>query len=487
MQNNNQVETQWRAMHSDPEQRHALRQEVQDSWHRSDEMGIDAEIAQIPRVSGERLDMIRQENKELLVYSNSILDSQLQRAQDEETIVLLFDNQGHLLKIFGDKSCKEKLSMHSVRVGSKWSENTIGTNVFSLGIKNKGCTKLVGAENYCKHLIDGAYYFAPIELENGDLYGGLAVLTPQHRQSDYLGSLAVSLARAIVLQIFWFVLSDVYGDCSDGQGMLNLDQSDGKNNILVMSSEIFKMLGIPPTTYYYEELETLIDPPPSNKEFWDIINSAQKVTDRTLKIEVRGKPNVISISTSRFQEEKFHMNGLLLSMNSQQRISRLVTQYSGSTARYTFDNVLGDSRAMAEVVERSRIAAMSDSNVLLLGESGVGKDIIAQAIHNGSQREQGPFVAVNCASFSKELIASELFGYESGAFTGAKRGGNIGKFELANNGTLLLDEIGDMPLDLQAVLLRALEENSFMKVGGNELVHVNVRIIAATNQNLSKK
>jgi transcriptional regulator with PAS, ATPase and Fis domain len=122
--------------------------------------------------------------------------------------------------------------------------------------------------------------------------------------------------------------------------------------------------------------------------------------------------------------------------------------------------------------------------VLLLGESGTGKDILAQAMHNASPRKNGPYLAINCAAIPRELIASELFGYEEGAFTGARKGGNIGKFEIADQGAIFLDEIGDMPLDLQTSLLRVLEEKTIMRLGGSKQIPVNVRIIAATNQDL---
>ncbi len=121
---------------------------------------------------------------------------------------------------------------------------------------------------------------------------------------------------------------------------------------------------------------------------------------------------------------------------------------------------------------------------MLLGESGTGKDIVAQAMHNASPRKNNSFLAINCAALPRDLIASELFGYEDGAFTGARKGGNIGKFELADQGTIFLDEIGDMPLDLQASLLRVLEEKKVMRLGGGKLVPVNVRVIAATNKDL---
>ncbi len=143
--------------------------------------------------------------------------------------------------------------------------------------------------------------------------------------------------------------------------------------------------------------------------------------------------------------------------------------------------------ASASKPSAAKTTSQSDSSILLLGESGTGKDVIAQAMHNESPRKNNPFLAINCAALPRELIASELFGYEDGAFTGAKKGGNVGKFELANQGTLFLDEIGDVPLDLQVALLRVLEEKSVIRMGGNKLVPVNVRIIAATNRNLEEE
>ncbi|OPZ75531.1 MAG: Limonene hydroxylase [Firmicutes bacterium ADurb.Bin456] len=134
----------------------------------------------------------------------------------------------------------------------------------------------------------------------------------------------------------------------------------------------------------------------------------------------------------------------------------------------------------------AKTAANSDSTVLLLGESGTGKDVFAQAIHNSSNRKRGPFVAINCGAIPRDLIGSELFGYTEGAFTGAKKGGSPGKFELADGGTIFLDEIGDMPAELQSNLLRVIEDKSIRRIGGTSIIPVNVRIIAATNRDLEK-
>ncbi|MCH3963217.1 MAG: sigma 54-interacting transcriptional regulator [Clostridium sp.] len=153
-------------------------------------------------------------------------------------------------------------------------------------------------------------------------------------------------------------------------------------------------------------------------------------------------------------------------------------------ARYSIENIIGNSPKIREVKSFALKVAKTDSNVLITGESGTGKELFAHGIHNASGRYLGPFVEINCAAIPSELFESELFGYEEGAFTGAKKGGKKGKFELANGGTIFLDEIGDMPMHMQVKLLRVIQNREIERVGGNKIEEINVRIIAATNKNL---
>ncbi len=153
-------------------------------------------------------------------------------------------------------------------------------------------------------------------------------------------------------------------------------------------------------------------------------------------------------------------------------------------AKYSWETIIGSSAKIVEAKYMGRKAALTNSNVLLLGESGTGKELFAHAVHNDSGRGDYSFIRVNCAAIPSELLEAELFGYEEGAFTGARKGGKIGKFELANNGTIFLDEIGDMPLDMQAKLLRVLQEREVERIGGHEAIQLDVRVIAATNKNL---
>lgn len=156
----------------------------------------------------------------------------------------------------------------------------------------------------------------------------------------------------------------------------------------------------------------------------------------------------------------------------------------GYAARYTFRDIIGKSDCIRELKDTAGKMALSDSAVLIYGQSGTGKELFAQSIHNGSKRKDYPFIAINCAAIPENLLESELFGYSEGAFTGAKKGGKAGYFEQAHKGTLFLDEIGEMNLALQTRLLRVLQEKEVIRVGGDRVINVDVRIISASNKNL---
>ena len=151
-----------------------------------------------------------------------------------------------------------------------------------------------------------------------------------------------------------------------------------------------------------------------------------------------------------------------------------------------FETIIGSSEKMEWLKTVALKAAKGNASVLVLGESGVGKEVFAHFIHNASIRRSGPFIKINCAAVPENLLESELFGYDEGAFSGARKGGKPGRFELANGGTLFLDEIGDMPLTMQAKLLRVLQEKEIERVGGTKTIKLDIRLIAATNRDLDK-
>jgi transcriptional regulator with PAS, ATPase and Fis domain len=176
---------------------------------------------------------------------------------------------------------------------------------------------------------------------------------------------------------------------------------------------------------------------------------------------------------------------LVATFTELKRATSLAQRMVGSSARYSFGDIIGKSSSIRRTLTLGEAAARSDVSVLITGESGTGKEVLAQAIHNAGGRSAGPFVAVNCAAIPRDLLESELFGYDAGAFTGARKGGRPGKFELAEGGTILLDEIGDMPLEMQAKMLRVLQEKVTTRLGGSRETAISCRIVATTNRDLA--
>ncbi len=233
------------------------------------------------------------------------------------------------------------------------------------------------------------------------------------------------------------------------------------------------------------------DIPDLNSSLKDILKmemeSASKMLDMgDKKIYASRVPLIMN------ENKKNRLFGVMMTLQEVGKIQKMEAQirkelYSrGLVARFKFEDVIFKSQAMEEVVNRGRRYARTDSTVLVMGESGTGKELFAHSIHQESPRDQGPFVAVNCATIPENLLESELFGYSEGAFTGAKKGGKPGLFELAHGGTIFLDEISEIPLNLQARLLRVLQEKSVRRVGDDKIIPVDVRIIAATNRDLLK-
>ena len=165
---------------------------------------------------------------------------------------------------------------------------------------------------------------------------------------------------------------------------------------------------------------------------------------------------------------------------------KIESYVKGHHARYTFDDIIGESDVMRETISHADRFARYESNILIMGESGTGKEVFAQSIHNASRRRMQPFVALNCGALPPSLLESELFGYVDGAFTGASRKGKKGLFEIAEQGTIFLDEISEMDTQGQIRLLRVLEEREVMRIGSDKVIPVNVRVIAASNKNLEK-
>ena len=218
----------------------------------------------------------------------------------------------------------------------------------------------------------------------------------------------------------------------------------------------------------------------------EIIDTKKSVID--VEYFLRFKEKTVQLTNSGYPvfDRKRDVIGAIDIFRSIERSRKLTSTMAGYEAFFKFDHIIGESRKIKENIKLAKVFAKSSENILIIGESGTGKELFAQAIHNYSNRRNKPFIALNCANFPNELVDSELFGYEEGSFTGAKKGGKPGKFELAHGGTLFLDELGEMPIHIQAKLLRVLETMCINRIGGTRPFKVDVRVIAATNRRLEK-
>ncbi len=218
-----------------------------------------------------------------------------------------------------------------------------------------------------------------------------------------------------------------------------------------------------------------------------VLNSLKSVEEKIVKIN--GYDVVVTVNPIAHSGKLYGAVAIIrkyIDMEKKEHILRKQLIGHGHNAKYTFDDIIGTSGSIIECKSIAKRMSKSDSSILLTGETGTGKELFSQAIHNNSKRKKYQFVAVNCGAFPENLLESELFGYEEGAFTGARKGGKPGLFELAHKGTLFLDEISEMPMNLQVKLLRALQERQIVRIGGDRLIDVDIRIIAATNKDIKK-
>lgn len=230
-----------------------------------------------------------------------------------------------------------------------------------------------------------------------------------------------------------------------------------------------------------------IDTNTNKLKMHDVLHKGEEVIDWEVRIlSSNGDTQIAGNDMYPVLDESGNVKGMVEITHSRQQSLDSAKKLVGLSAEYTFENIIGGSTSMRESIRTAKDYANSPLSLLITGESGVGKELFAQAVHNYSDRRKGPFVALNCASFPENLIESELFGYVGGAFTGASKNGQIGKFELADGGTLFLDEVGELPYHFQSKLLRVLETWTVTRIGSTKPFPVNVRLIAATNRNLEK-
>jgi transcriptional regulator with PAS, ATPase and Fis domain len=218
-----------------------------------------------------------------------------------------------------------------------------------------------------------------------------------------------------------------------------------------------------------------------------LIENNDSVIDQEVRIFSHNSWNDYTLTLTPIISAENERIGKIIVLNEIKRAKTMAARMVGANAIFRFEDICGSNPRFLLTIEQARMVARNNSNILLLGKSGTGKDIFAQAIHNASDRQNGPYIAINCGAIPRDLIASELFGYEEGAFTGSRKGGNQGKFELAEGGTIFLDEIAETPLELQTALLRVIEDKVITRIGGKQNRKTDVRIIAASNKDLREE
>lgn len=407
------------------------------------------------------------------------------------TVFLLFhEDSGCLLDLAAkDADILKNLSDDNITVGTLWTLDTVGPNAVTVGFRENSPMASSGADHYHLKLQKYSMAFCPLRIRNilppYDNTGyGIAILTLTGQESADLLT-AASFTYGLKMTMHFNQTSWKYYNMSYS-GYISYDAELQKDMVSIVHYDdvALELLDAPKKDYSFSSLGSLIDPPPANQEFWNILRDGTEVKDRNIILSCRQKTQPYIISTLNLNQPAIGAAGGLIKLSTPQLESSRISKQIGNNALITFDRIIGNSPALTRCVQKAKLLAQSESNTMLLGESGVGKDMFAQAIHNAGSRKGKPFIAVNCGAIPRELIASELFGYVGGSFTGAKRQGNIGKFELANGGTIFLDEIGELPFDLQASLLRAVENKQIIRIGDSSPINIDVKIISATNVNI---
>ncbi len=463
-----------------------IRPVIMESWERCSAYGIDPYIKSGQEVlTGfefqKRLDCHHNLIRVAVPFMQLLVDT-----CGEGFKVLLVDEEGYVLEMVGDPELLALCKHDQIGKGANLSEKVMGTNTLGTVLAEKTPLQVAARENYCQVLHDWTSSGAPIFDSNGYLIGALGICAHYNRNHSHTMGMVVAAVKAIENQL---QLEKVYDELQKAhdfskavmesitEGLITIDQKGIINWINTAGGRI---MGVEPATKIGHALHKLGSSfmPMQEVLYGSSFNDREIVLDNE-----RGRYH-FTMTAQPIKNGQGETIGAVSTLREIKDVHRLVTNMVGAKARFTFDNLIGDSKVFQQACVMARKAAASSSTILLQGESGTGKELFAQAIHNASMRAYGPFVAVNCAAIPRELIESELFGYEEGAFTGARRGGCPGKFELASGGTIFLDEIGDMPLDLQVTLLRFLQEKQVTRLGGRKVIPVDVRIIAATHRDL---
>ncbi|HJV36279.1 sigma-54-dependent Fis family transcriptional regulator [Geomonas sp.] len=462
-----------------------LRPEVANSWQRCRNLNINPYKEEDHVVSLPELREKLFSKQHLLKVARPYLDNLYNFVKGSGFQVVLTDEEGYLLEVMGDNDIVSRTKRVLLCPGGNWSEAVKGTNAIGTAVVEKRPVQIYAWEHYCQQHHFLTCSAAPIFDADGEMVGILDISGDYRVANAHTLGMVVAAANAVENQLRLLRATDklymayrysnaLLENMSDG--LISINNSGIITEINAKGAEIF---GVVPSRAKGRHVEQVVS---ARSPMLRVLADGQEYEDREIIIERVGKK--IYSSASLLRDDSGGVIGVVAvfrEIDSRHQTRRPTVMHSHC---YTLDDIIGESPAIAAAKEWAKLAADSPSTVLINGESGTGKELFAQAIHNASQRHGRQFIALNCAALPETLIESELFGYEEGTFTGARKGGQAGKFEIADGGTIFLDEIGDMSLSVQAKLLRVLQEKTVSRIGSGREKPVDIRVIAATHKDL---
>lgn len=488
---------------------------VIDSWKRCWDMELDPRLnVYANRLDHEAYEQVLRQHEDVVAVCRPLFDELNETTYDCH--FSLINLNGVVLMQTGNYATKLRIEEVGA-CGLIWSEETVGTTSHALAIRHKRPIQLLGSEYYSnafKTILCSSA--APIYDDKNQME---AVLTMVYRQdkAKFVGSELEKDLLSNAMTIITALANTISSQLKLRRSNQYLMQLNGSYNILnqklqeSLAIQTATMSGINHNIITVDKNGTLIQCNRAASDFLKIDESRVKeYSIKNFLAENSKLLDAINIGNTDQIEELLVINGekilclidvwpikpaaeqanvldgkAVLRIQTTEQFLSKVSQKSGSIARCHFSDIIGNSPAIQNSITIAKQFAQSKENILLTGQSGTGKEMFAQSIHN-FENPSGPFIVLNCAAIPRNLIESELFGYEAGSFTGADKKGRPGKIELANGGTLFLDEIGDMPFEIQVVLLRVLQDKQVMRIGGTHQKKVDFRVIAATNKDLPK-
>jgi len=482
-----------------------IRPEIFESWQMSRYYKVDPFHKEHHKLSEAEMKVHDELHSTLLKVAAREMDNLYSLIAGSNVYIVLTDNTGLTLYALGDERNLEISGPHTRMVrGASWALPETGTNSAAMCLALKQPIQVYGHEHYKNYYDTYTCSAAPIRDQKGELIATINLSSFNAEVTPHTLGMVTNGASAIENSLKSEMLGQELLRLKNMGSALNTGQIsqtgivllDGDSRIIHVNETALAFLtlqGLNVTgEHVFNVIKIEMHDAPQGFQFANFSDGLVEMecNIHSLNVQTKALHALLSIHYVRDANERPLIAVLTITPVLHRREAASGQRQAHPQefhTRYQFDDIIGSSHAMAKVIAEGKTAARVNSNVLLLGESGTGKEVFAHAIHSASNRRDRPFVAINCGAIPKTLVESELFGYEKGAFTGAKKEGAPGKFEQANGGTIFLDEIGEMPLDIQVALLRVLETRQVVRVGGTKLIDLNVRIIAATNKDLYRE